>query len=485
MNLTIFNAFNLLLWAKFKNFIAIFVVCIFLYTVMPYFSFMDSLYKYITFFLPFAAIQFTLAVFTYGDSATGLSNQSNFPTHFFTLPVSTATLIAWPMILGGLVMIFNWFLVDQLWLKPRDIHVAFWWPAIMAISMLFWFQIISWGQYPYIFISLFLTSLMIIFFIVIVFLIFNNQEKIFLIGIGLSLQLFIAWHIALKIVSRVRRGFIVHSWHWPKKLKSSSVDLDLNYKTHASSFQAQCYMESRLHGLILPGIAILMGSMLLISGLIVLLFGEDPQGISLFLKLAAFNLGLTLLSIYLLSMVWFNFYTADWYVYNKTHSMTALNTIPNFFSTLPMTNQDMIKAKFITFSRNVIFSFMIAMGFSLAMVSIYLVVSYPEITIPPVLTPYTLIMTFTVLLILVVLVLVLIILNSLSSMWFWMLRKSKFLWFVIPPIIMLAMVKEIWTDATFLELFFLYFPWLVGIVCTVKLIMMVSFLPWLPKQVSK
>ena len=478
MSITIFYAFCLFFWTKHKAGIIAFVAAVLLYTVLPHLIPLGVIHKLLTIAIPFYTIFFTLAVSTFGDNNTRLSGESNFPSHFYTLPVNTSTLVLWPMIFGGCFMFFNCFLINQLWLKPFGIIIDYWWASFITISLMVWLQAIFWRQYRFSGVSIVLVFLIITAFVFIAYYIYYNRDKTFLIVLSLSLQLGIAYYLALKAVSKARKGYTLRPWKWPARFSFSYHRIN---RTHNSPFQAQCYLENRLHGNILPCMVATMGFFTLVAFLAILFFQEDPQRISRLIFAAPLFVVQTIILIYMLSAGWFTFYSADWYVYNKTQSMAEDIVIPNFVSTLPISNQDLIKAKFISFSKNAAYGFLISVGFSLILLTAVLIVSYPGIALPPFLARIGIVKVISALVVIPVLGLVFTILNSLSNMWLWFFRKT-FLWYVIPPIIILVVAKEIWADASWLELFLTYYPWLIATGCISKFIAMGFFLAWLSKN---
>ena len=477
MNISIFKAFCLLFWSKLRTSFIIFCAISLLFTLLPYLTLPDFIHK-LFLFIPLYTFFYTIFIFSFGDTNTSLSGESNFPSHFFILPVKTPTLLVWPMILGSCFMFYACFQADQVWLKPQGIEIDYWWAAPVAVSLLVWFQAIVWQQYRTAWTSIILVCFLLTAFVFISYFIFYNKDKVSIIVTFLLLQLGVACYLVLRAVSRARKGVILEPWKWTRRFSFSFARIN---RTHKTPFQAQCYIENRLHGLILPVMIIFMGLFYLMASLLILFSNEGPERISKIVLMAVFNILPTFMMIYILSAGWFTFISSDWYKYNNASSMPEQNVIPNFFSTLPITNQDIIKAKFISFAKNAVDSFLISLGFSLVIFAIYLIVSYPDIAFPPFLYQFGLAKAITALIIIPVLGLVFTILGSMSNMWLWLIRKI-YLWIVISPAIIFVLIKEIWIDASWKELGLTYYPWLVGIICTVKLVLMCYFLPWLIKN---
>src|SRR5207249_6950961 len=89
-----------------------------------------------------------LAVFSFGLSGDLAARQSMYPTRLFTLPVSTAALVAWPMLYGGIAMVMLWLATRAFVLWPPGIPVPVIWPALLAPALLAWTQSLMWMPYP-------------------------------------------------------------------------------------------------------------------------------------------------------------------------------------------------------------------------------------------------------------------------------------------------------------------------------------------------
>src|SRR5947209_15866698 len=64
--------------------------------------------------VPFAAaIPYLLAAFSFGFEADVAARASGYPRRMFTLPVRTATLVAWPMLYGAAVVACTWLVLAR------------------------------------------------------------------------------------------------------------------------------------------------------------------------------------------------------------------------------------------------------------------------------------------------------------------------------------------------------------------------------------
>ena len=95
-----------------------------------------------------ATFLYFLAVFSFGLSGDLAARQSMYPTRLFTLPVSTAALVGWPMLYGGIAMVMLWLVTRAFALWPPGIPVPVIWPALLAPALLAWTQSLMWMPYP-------------------------------------------------------------------------------------------------------------------------------------------------------------------------------------------------------------------------------------------------------------------------------------------------------------------------------------------------
>lgn len=95
-----------------------------------------------------AAFTYFLAVFSFGLSGDFAARQSIYPARMFTLPVTTAALVGWPMIYGTAAMAVLWLAARFVVVWPSDVEVPIVWPALMAASLLAWTQALTWMSYP-------------------------------------------------------------------------------------------------------------------------------------------------------------------------------------------------------------------------------------------------------------------------------------------------------------------------------------------------
>lgn len=95
-----------------------------------------------------ATFIYFLAVFSYGLGGDLAARESIYPPRMFTLPVSDAALVGWPMLFGGVAMALLWLATRVLTLWPKGVDVPTVWPAVLAVSILAWTQALTWMPYP-------------------------------------------------------------------------------------------------------------------------------------------------------------------------------------------------------------------------------------------------------------------------------------------------------------------------------------------------
>jgi hypothetical protein len=76
------------------------------------------------------------------------TREGAFPRRLFTLPLSTRTLVAWPMFVGSLALAAAWpvWAIGVLW--PCGAAVPLVWPAVFLAAFLAWLQALSWLPFP-------------------------------------------------------------------------------------------------------------------------------------------------------------------------------------------------------------------------------------------------------------------------------------------------------------------------------------------------
>src|SRR2546422_4853596 len=70
-----------------------------------------------------------------------------YPARMFTLPVTNAALVGWPMLYGTAAMAILWLAARLFAVWPSGIEIPLIWPALLAAALLAWTQALTWMPY--------------------------------------------------------------------------------------------------------------------------------------------------------------------------------------------------------------------------------------------------------------------------------------------------------------------------------------------------
>src|SRR5213079_2644353 len=90
---------------------------------------------------------YLLAVFSFGFAGDLAARHSMYPARMFTLPVTNAALVGWPMLYGTVAMAILWLAARLLAVWPSGIAIPVIWPALLAAALLAWTQALMWMPY--------------------------------------------------------------------------------------------------------------------------------------------------------------------------------------------------------------------------------------------------------------------------------------------------------------------------------------------------
>lgn len=154
---------------------------------------------------------YLLAVFTYGLSGDLAARQSMYPARMFTLPLSNAALVNWPMLYGAMAMIALWAFTRLLSVWPSEFSVPYVWPATLAAALVMWTQALVWMPYgaPGLRVVVSVLVLWVIDAIVLLALQFKAPEWV-VVAITAP-QIPLAYAVARVAIARARRG-VVPDW---------------------------------------------------------------------------------------------------------------------------------------------------------------------------------------------------------------------------------------------------------------------------------
>ena len=201
-----------------------------------------------------ASFVYLLAVFTYGLSGDLAARQSMYPARLFTLPLSNATLVGWPMLYGATAMAAFWVFTRLLSVWPSELAIPYVWPATLAVSLIMWTQALVWMPYglPGLRVVLSVVVLWVIDAIVLVALEFKAPEwKIVAIT---APQIPVAYIVARIAVARARRGVVPDWWSSLRdrqRIAAAHAQMD-GSQEQWSAARAQTWYEWRRHGRSLP-----------------------------------------------------------------------------------------------------------------------------------------------------------------------------------------------------------------------------------------
>src|SRR5438067_10853566 len=79
---------------------------------------------------------YLLAVFSFGFGGDLAARHSMYPARMFTLPVTNAALVGWPMFYGTAAMAILWLAAKLFAVWPSGIAIPLIWPALLAAALL-------------------------------------------------------------------------------------------------------------------------------------------------------------------------------------------------------------------------------------------------------------------------------------------------------------------------------------------------------------
>jgi len=195
---------------------------------------------------------YLLAVFSFGFAGDLAARHSMYPARMFTLPVTNAALVGWPMLYGTVTMAILWLAARLLAVWPSGIEIPLIWPALLGAALLAWTQALTWLPYglPGIRLIVAVLCLAALDTVVLLAIHFKAREPMML--AILAPQLPLAYLVARFAVARARRGD-VPDWRGMFALASNAVRT--RRRDHfPSPARAQAWFEWRRHGRSLPAL---------------------------------------------------------------------------------------------------------------------------------------------------------------------------------------------------------------------------------------
>src|SRR5216117_3166777 len=272
---------------------------------------------------------YLLAVFSFGFAGDLAARHSMYPARMFTLPVTNAALVGWPMLYGTAAMAILWLAARLFAVWPSGIAIPLIWPALLAAALLAWTQALVWMPYGLpgirlIFAVLCLTSLDTVVLLAIH---FKAREPMML--AILAPQVPLAYLVARFAVARARRGD-VPDWRGRSARSGEVADVLPRPRDHFSSpGRAQVWFEWRRHGRSLPA---LVGLLLPFELALLWLAKDAPAFVFEILFLA------------LITPPFMAAFTA-WTVSQPNPQVRDSYGVPPFIATRPLTSAELIAAK--------------------------------------------------------------------------------------------------------------------------------------------
>jgi hypothetical protein len=220
-----------------------------------------------------ATFMYFLAVFSFGLSGDLAARQSIYPARVFTLPVTTAALVRWPMLYGAGAMVALWFATRLLAAWPAEFAIPILWPALLAASLLAWTQALTWMPYALPGLRVIVTVLWLVAIdaVVMLALQFKPSEPVMLAILAPNVPL--AYFVARFAVARARRGD-VPDWRKMFAWLGQIADVLPRRQDHFSSpARAQMWFEWRRLGRSLPA---LVGILMPFELALLFIFHQTP-----------------------------------------------------------------------------------------------------------------------------------------------------------------------------------------------------------------
>jgi poly(hydroxyalkanoate) depolymerase family esterase len=215
-----------------------------------------------------------LALFSFGFSGDLTARASIYPARMFTLPVTNAALVGWPMLYGTVAIAALWLPARLLGAWPPGFDVPLIWPALLGAVFLAWTQALMWMPYGLPWLRVILTVLWLTSLDVVVFVALDLKVSEPVMLVLLAPHVPLAFLVGRFAVSRARRGE-TPDWRQAIARPGWARDLLSQRRGHFSSPQrAQVWFEWRRHGRSLP---VLVAILLPFELALLFLFSGMPE----------------------------------------------------------------------------------------------------------------------------------------------------------------------------------------------------------------
>src|SRR3989454_1165181 len=276
-----------------------------------------------------ATFVYLLAVFSFGFAGDLAARDSMYPARMFTLPVTNAALVGWPMLYGTAAMAILWLAARLFAVWPSGMEIPLIWPALLAAALLAWTQALTWMPYGLPGIRLIVAVLCLAALDTVVLLAIHFKAGEPRMVAILAPQVPLAYLVARFAVARARRGD-VPDWRGLSARSGEIADVLPRPRNHFSSPGcAQVWFEWRRHGGSLPALV----GLLLPFELALLWLAKDA---------AAFVF--EILFLVLITPPFMAAFTG--WTGSKPHpNVSDSYGVPPFSATRPLTSSELIAAK--------------------------------------------------------------------------------------------------------------------------------------------
>src|SRR2546430_2414273 len=275
-----------------------------------------------------ATFVYLLAVFSFGFSGDLAARHSMYPARLFTLPVTNAALVGWPMLYGTAAVAILWLAARLFAVWPSGIEIPVIWPALLAAALLAWTQALMWMPYGLRGIRLIVAVLCRTALDTVVLLALHFKAGEPRMVAILAPQVPLAYLVARFAVARARRGD-VPDWRGKFARPANTAPLTPGRDHFFSPPPAQAWFEWRRHGRSLPALV----GLLLPFELALLWLAKDAPAF--------------VFEILFLATVTPPFMAActAWTVSEPTPQVRDSYGVPPFIATRPLTSAELIAAK--------------------------------------------------------------------------------------------------------------------------------------------
>lgn len=195
---------------------------------------------------------YLVAVFSFGLAGDVAARQSMYPTRMFTLPVPTAMLAGWPMLIGTMSIVALWFVAKLVAPLPSTFKIPLWWPPLFAAVIVAWTQVLTWMPYGLPGLRVIVAVLLLLSIDAVVFTAIELEisEPVMLALLAPLLPLaYLCGGVAL---ATARRGHVPDWRESFARLGALGDALRRRQPVFASAARAQLWFEWRRHGRALP-----------------------------------------------------------------------------------------------------------------------------------------------------------------------------------------------------------------------------------------